>query len=304
VTLLWLLLLQDPARLIDSGNAKLKKGDYDAAIADFSKAIEADAKCLEAYCFRGLAKIHKGDFAGAVADYDKAIELHPEFAPAYASRGVARHESGDAEGAISDFTRAMELDPKDAKAPLDRAYARVAKKDLEGAIEDFSKAIALNAKFGHAYFGRGCARYDRREWKEALADFRKACDLDPQFRDYGRLRIWLILARTGERDKGDAELARYLKDRKTGSDWYLKIANFLMGKLPEAEFMKAGLEGTQVEREGRAQKCEAYYYGGMKRLIDGDKDGARELFKKCLDTGVKEITAYASAQAELDALDK
>lgn len=300
VVLITLLLVQDASRWIDSGNAKYRKGDLAGAIADFSKAIELDPKSVDARCFRGLARLESGDRDGAIEDYSKAIELDPKFAPAYASRGLAKNAKEDYDGAIEDFSKAMELDPKDPKAPLDRAYAKVAKKDLAGAIDDFSRSIKISPAFGPAFFGRGCAYYDRKMWKEAIADFVKACDLDSSLRDYGHLRLWLIRARTGDRKGADEELGRYLKKRKRG-DWYTKITDFFTGALSEEELFKTD---TQVEEEARARKCEAYYYAGMKRLIDGDKDKARDYFKKAIEVGATEITAHASAQAELEALDK
>jgi lipoprotein NlpI len=50
--------------------------------------------------------------------------------------------------------------------------------------------------------------------------------------------------------------------------------------------------------------CEAYYYAGIKRLLANDPAAAKDLFKKCMETGVKESTSYTSAAAELDALNK
>ena len=54
----------------------------------------------------------------------------------------------------------------------------------------------------------------------------------------------------------------------------------------------------------REQKCEARFYAGSRRLIDGDMPGAKDLFQKCLATDVKSSTEYESAAAELEALKK
>ena len=42
------------------------------------------------YNNRGIAKVGKGDFDGAIADYNRALELDPKFAIAYADRGISQ----------------------------------------------------------------------------------------------------------------------------------------------------------------------------------------------------------------------
>ena len=59
---------------------KKEKGDFDGAIADYTRLIEIDPKAAGmagAYYDRGEAKQEKGDYAGAMADYDRALELDP-----------------------------------------------------------------------------------------------------------------------------------------------------------------------------------------------------------------------------------
>ena len=63
---------------IKSGNAKYLQGDYDGAIADYSRAIELDPDDAAAYYNRGNAKSELDDYHGAIADYSRAIELDPE----------------------------------------------------------------------------------------------------------------------------------------------------------------------------------------------------------------------------------
>jgi hypothetical protein len=40
----------------------------------------------------------------------------------------------------------------------------------------------------------------------------------------------------------------------------------------------------------------------MKRLLGGDKEGAADLFQKCLDTGATSYSEFSSASAELRTL--
>ena len=61
---------------VDSGIDKGKRGDYQGAIADFTRAIEINSQLAPAYYNRGHAK-YDGlrDQPGACADYKKAVSL-------------------------------------------------------------------------------------------------------------------------------------------------------------------------------------------------------------------------------------
>src|SRR5262245_49416237 len=67
------------------GNAYRNKGDFDRAIADYTKVIDLDipAWVPVAYYFRGFSYRKKGDFDRAIADLNKAIELEPKSARNY-----------------------------------------------------------------------------------------------------------------------------------------------------------------------------------------------------------------------------
>jgi lipoprotein NlpI len=53
----------------------------------------------------------------------------------------------------------------------------------------------------------------------------------------------------------------------------------------------------------RGQRCEAFYYAGMKRLLKGDVAGAREMFQKCVGMGTTTFTEHDFAKAELARMD-
>ena len=52
----------------------------------------------------------------------------------------------------------------------------------------------------------------------------------------------------------------------------------------------------------RGRQCEAWYYAGMKRLLDGDKAAAADSFRQCLATGKGTFAEYDFAAAELRAM--
>ena len=59
-----------------SGNTHHDKGEYDSAIANYTKAIDINARDAVAYNNRGIAYRAKGDNDSAIADYTKAIEIN------------------------------------------------------------------------------------------------------------------------------------------------------------------------------------------------------------------------------------
>src|SRR5436190_2007237 len=82
-----------------------RAGHFDAAIADYTKAIELNPQYAVAYQNRAGARLFVDDYAGALADASKAIALQPDFASAYNTRGNVRRAMGDFTGARADFTK-------------------------------------------------------------------------------------------------------------------------------------------------------------------------------------------------------
>jgi len=180
----------------ERGIAKGDKGDFDGAVADYTRAIELDPKFTEAYYNRGLAKKHKGDLDGAIADYNRVIEINPnnpKYARAYCDRGVAKRKKGDLDGAINDYNRTIELDPKYAIAYANRGNAEDEKGNLDGAIVDYTRAIQLNPKFTGAYNNRAETHAKKKQYDAAIKDTQKAIELDPKNGDYYLSLAWYQL---------------------------------------------------------------------------------------------------------------
>jgi lipoprotein NlpI len=315
------------------GVNKYRSGDYSAAMADFNKAIEIYPKFEEAYAGRGLTELALRDFNGAKEDFDKAIQLNPQFAGGYFGRGQMKAHDSDYESAIADFDKALQLNPnypevydarglaefdnknfqaalndlnkvlrlyiRYADAYYNRGQVKLALGDDVGAMADFNKAIDLNPKHSFAYVSRGCIWYGRGQLQTALDDFQMSSKLTPAlFRS--QYYMWLIRSQLGEKEIADEGLAKYIKlyqDPPTG--WFVKIAQFLLGIVSEADFLSFANVSAPNSKEQREQLCDAYYYIGMKYFIAGDKSHGIDFLKKSIATGEAEVPEYASAVMKL-----
>jgi len=105
---------------INQGVAWAEKGDFDNAIADFTKAIEINPNHAKAYNNRGLAYGGKQEYDSAISDFNKAIEINPAYAGAYNNRGIAHYAKGEHDKAWEDVRKAQSLgyqvDPEFLKA--------------------------------------------------------------------------------------------------------------------------------------------------------------------------------------------
>jgi tetratricopeptide (TPR) repeat protein len=102
------------------GNLKSRLNDYDAAIAEYTKAIELNAGFALAYYDRGIQKYYKNEFEEAIKDFDKSIAIEPA-AITYIGRGTLKLKVNDQAGALADYNKAIELEPDNALAYGNRA---------------------------------------------------------------------------------------------------------------------------------------------------------------------------------------
>ena len=106
----------DYAAYKDQADEQMVKGDYDSAVASYSKVIELNPKNAPSYLSRGLSYYNKKNYDLAISDYNKGIELSPGESIAYYNRGNAYEQSGDIPKAITDYQKAVALDAKNETA--------------------------------------------------------------------------------------------------------------------------------------------------------------------------------------------
>jgi tetratricopeptide (TPR) repeat protein len=90
-----------------------RAGDYSRALTAYSRAIEADPKEYRALVNRGNVRFIEGDYAEAIGDYEEAARRAPEAAEAFYNLSVARSEIYDFKGQERARARAIQISRRD-----------------------------------------------------------------------------------------------------------------------------------------------------------------------------------------------
>ena len=97
---------------VNRGIMKLRRGNWQAALADFDVGAKYKPDLGEIYVNRGAALIGDHKYAEGMADLNKGLELgveEPE--KAYYNRAIAKEALDDVKGAYFDYLKALELSP-------------------------------------------------------------------------------------------------------------------------------------------------------------------------------------------------
>lgn len=168
-----------PVAYNNRGSGYLYSGEYDKAIADFSRAIQLRQHYADAYNNRGTAYFLRSNYEKALADFTQALKYNPNHKKAYYNLGTLFLNRGEIDKAIEMFNIALQFDPGYGEAYNNRGTAFMRKQETAKAIADYSSAIKLNPNWAEVYYNRGVAFAQQRDYTQALDDFSRALRLNP-----------------------------------------------------------------------------------------------------------------------------
>ena len=127
----------------------------------------------------GNAHLRRGDRDAAIAAFDGALRLRPAFPEALRAGGAILRDCGATEGALRFFAEALRLRPDDADAALDHGNLLLAVGRPEAALASYDAILA--ARPGHAGLlcNRGVVLHRLGRLDEAAAAFERAVAADP-----------------------------------------------------------------------------------------------------------------------------
>jgi tetratricopeptide (TPR) repeat protein len=104
------IVMYSPSYTADQN--KVIKGEFEAAVTDFTAVVKINPDFFQAFVMRGMAYGQMGLSAAAIADFTHVIETDPKNGYAYYARGREYWATGDYLRAKEDYDRAVELDPQ------------------------------------------------------------------------------------------------------------------------------------------------------------------------------------------------
>ena len=170
---------KDPGGHSALGVEAAKKRDYETAIAEFTKAIEAEPNGREKLfqSWHGISRRQQID--RSVRGFRQGDRAGPTgCGAAYIGRGEVLLVQKQLDQALADFDKALQIAPNDANARRFRGFVFISKGEWEKAIDDYTVVIQKVPDDGGAYERRAFAYRNLKKYKEAIADYTKAIATD------------------------------------------------------------------------------------------------------------------------------
>lgn len=141
------------------------QGNYQGAIAEYTKAIEIKPEDAFAYLYRATAYAQLRDYVHAKPDFEKAIQIDPLDGSAYNNYCWFGSLLGDAENLLPICEKAVELEPGNPHFRDSRGLALAITGNYDAAIQDFQYFVAVSEEY--SFYPAVVA--DRVRWIEALS---------------------------------------------------------------------------------------------------------------------------------------
>lgn len=148
--------MEQALEFYDRGVEQAKRGETQAAIREFDRALRLNPELADAYYRRGLARFDLGQFQAAIADYTQTLHLQPERADVYLGRALVQLALGELQGALADVNQAIQLQPATAAAYQLKATVQRRLGERTAAISSLKQAAKLYLDQKDAVRGRRC----------------------------------------------------------------------------------------------------------------------------------------------------
>ncbi|MFN8380088.1 MAG: tetratricopeptide repeat protein [Anaerolineae bacterium] len=161
----------------------LDNGDPERAVAMADQAISLQPDDFAGrYVTRGDAHIDLDDHEAALADYTRALELDPGLFSALTGQADAYLKLDQADAGLDAVDQALELNPDSTWAHILRGRLHLSIGENELALEDFRRANDLSPDDVRTLNGLGDALFNLGEYADAASTFEQAIAADPESR--------------------------------------------------------------------------------------------------------------------------
>ncbi len=190
------------AMLLRQAGLHESRGDYEAAIAGYDRAIEVEPRNWQLYLLRGSARFKAGRIEASIEDFDQVVALDPSQDPYLWQRGISYYYVGRFAECRGQFERHRLVNPNDVENAVWHLLCVAAEEGLEAAREAMLP-VGLDARrpmkeIDALFRGKGSV-------EEVEAAVREE---DPGARFYADLYLGLYYELVGEAEKAAAAIER------------------------------------------------------------------------------------------------
>ena len=178
------------------GNALLRKGSTDEAIAHFEKTLEIEPNYQFGQYNLGAALVQKGDVDGAIPHLKSALAANPNHSKAYYSLATAFAQRGQTDPAIEYYERALKLQSDFPDAHTNLANLLLEKGETDAALAHYRMALELQPNNAGAHYNLAVGLVRKGELEPAIAELRIALQIDPAYPDAEPLLRDLLARKT------------------------------------------------------------------------------------------------------------
>ncbi|SBO44985.1 tetratricopeptide repeat protein [Cyanobium sp. NIES-981] len=158
-----------------------EQGDHAAAAALLGQALDRQPEEPELHFLLGNALLHQGDPTAAAGAYRQALTLRAAFPEAHCNLGNACQQLGQSEGAIAAYRQALALLPTFAEASFNLANVLREQGSLAEAIQLYRQTLAHNPNQPEACCNLGNTLRESGDPAGAVAAYRQALQLKDDF---------------------------------------------------------------------------------------------------------------------------
>ena len=182
-TALLVLSLAFQTNYYELGTKALDQKQYQSAVDNFLKAVEAEPQDYTLRFNLALAYSLLGKDTEAIPQYKKVLELKPDVYQADLNLGILLLRTQQAAEAVPYLTAAASQKPKEYRPNYYLASALLASNEFSKAEPLFNAAIELDPKSPDAELGLAHALAKQNKLAEAAPHFRRAAELNPGYND-------------------------------------------------------------------------------------------------------------------------
>ena len=226
------------------------RGEYDAAIARYKKALEIKPDYADADNNLANLLVGRRQYDSAIAYFHKALEIKPDFFEAHYNLALALVDCGQYDSAIAHYQRALEIKPGNAEVHnnLGKVLAHLGR--IDAAIAHYQKALEIKPDYAEAHVNLGLAVFGRGQIESAISHFQKALEIKPNFAE-AHDNLATALARSGRVDSAIVHYQRALEIKPDYAEAHYDLGNVLLGARQVDLGHRALREGTG----NKAQLC-------------------------------------------------